>query len=133
MLCKLCRNNQAISGSHIISQFVSEWIKEAPHAGGGLIYLNNPNPRQQDTTKMPLLCQICEERFAAWENCFKQEVFLPFNSKRKPGRDSSLKRRQGFAYSDWLLYFATSLTWRIAVTQSGYLRRKNAALFHELA
>lgn len=105
MLCKLCQSKGAIKNSHIIPQFVSEWIKKTSPLGG-LRNVDLPNLRQQDTITMPLLCHDCEERLSSWEARFAHKVFYPFNDKGE----------SCFDYSEWLLYFAVSLSWRVGVS-----------------
>jgi hypothetical protein len=116
MLCKLCGSNLSIERSHIIPQFIGKWIKETSPLRG-LRNADQPNLRRQDTTSMPLLCPSCEQVLSSQENKFAQEIFYPFNDK---GQHS-------FTYSSWLLRFAVSLSWRVAVSLLDKLRNKDMA------
>jgi hypothetical protein len=106
MLCKLCHKAEAIRESHIVPKFVGKWIK-ATSPTHGLRNSAQPDQRRENLTKLPLLCEACEIRFSWSEKRFAEGVFFAFN---REGRHS-------FAYSNWLLYFAVSLSWRVAVTQ----------------
>jgi hypothetical protein len=114
MLCKLCRSAEAIRESHIVPKFIGEWIK-AQSSTGGLRDPNHPNVRRQDTTKFPLLCVECEERFSSREDEFARHVFYPF----------SQDGQHEFDYCGWLLYFAVSLSWRIAVMRGDDPKDRN--------
>ncbi len=59
--------------------------------------------RRQDGTKLPLLCQACEELFAADEEHFAREIFVPFHEHPSPAIE----------YGAWALRFAASVAWRI--------------------
>lgn len=99
--CRLCQEDEAIKGSHIIPAFAYRSIKEASPTG----FLRNPyspNIRRQDGDKMPLLCGKCEGRFSTAEGEFARRVFEPFSRT-----DVS-----SFDYGPWLHYFLTSLSWR---------------------
>lgn len=63
---------------------------------------DNPNRRVQDGVKVRLLCGECEQSFSAWERRFNNEVIIPWNDGREITR-----------YSDWLLKFCVSLSWRV--------------------
>ncbi len=73
-ICKYCQEKDAIKYSHIIPSFVYKWIKETAATG----YMRNnhePNLRQQDGPKAPLLCVDCEKLFSEVENSFKKDYF----------------------------------------------------------
>lgn len=73
-ICKYCKEKEAIRNSHIIPSFVYKWIKETAATG----YMRNncePNLRQQDGPKAPLLCVDCEKLFSKVENSFKKDYF----------------------------------------------------------
>ena len=65
----------------------------------------NPNIREQDVRKAPLLCHDCEQLFGTWEREFTLQAFPLI-------QDDNFK---GFAYDAWLLKFAVSLSWRTLV------------------
>jgi hypothetical protein len=102
-ICRLCTHNASLKDSHIIPKFIFRWLKETSATG----YLRsglNPNKRQQDGPKRPMLCEECEQRFSDWENEFAKGVFSP------------LREGQGFEtfqYGPWLAKFAASLSWRV--------------------
>lgn len=116
MLCRLCQSKEAVKNSHIIPEFVSSWLKETSQLGG-LRNVDLPNLRQEDTTKTPLLCSECEEkRLSPKEGLFAEEIFRPFND------EGQLE----FTYSDWLLYFVVSLSWRVGQSLLEKLRNQNS-------
>jgi len=119
MLCKLCKQEEAIKNSHVIPRFVSEWLKATSRLGG-LRNVEQPNLRRQDATKIPLLCRKCENRLSRrGENPFAQNIFYPFNN------DEGIK---SFAYSDWLLYFVVLMNWRVGMRLLKAIRSEDAAV-----
>lgn len=102
-ICRLCGKNGSLKVSHIIPKFIYRWLKETSATGyfrSGL----NPDKRQQDGHKRPMLCEGCEQLFSGWERQFAESVFLP------------LREGQGFEtfqYGPWLAKFAASLSWRV--------------------
>lgn len=104
--CALCGEARFICQSHVIPKFFGDWLKrESPT--GYLTSAEHGGRRRQDILKIPLLCHRCEEGFSKHENCFKSEIFDPFE---KP---ESFDMLQSFAYGDSLELFATSLSWRV--------------------
>jgi hypothetical protein len=88
--------------SHLIPAFVFRWQKESS-GNGHLRSSKEPNVRSQDGLKRYWLCTDCEQRFSAWEGEFANKIFHPY-----------LKRSgEVLPYGDWLLRFATSVSWRI--------------------
>lgn len=116
MVCELCQSREAVKHSHIVPKFVGKWVKETSPLGG-LRNVDQPNVRQQDTTTAPLLCPTCEGRLSSRETKFAQELFYPFSDKGQ----------QDFAYSDWLLYFAISISWRVGASLLSDLRIRNVS------
>jgi hypothetical protein len=57
----------------------------------------------QDGLKPKLLCEICEQRFAAWERLFAETIFIPLHGGTQ----------NDFEYGPWLLKFAVSVSWRV--------------------
>jgi hypothetical protein len=121
MLCKLCHEEEVIENSHIIPAFVGRWIKDTSPLHG-LRDADNPNERQQDISKIPLLGSKCEDRFGKREKTFQLGIFLPFN-------DSGQRE---FDYSDWRLYFAISLSWRVGQHLYTELQAKNPTMVGHL-
>lgn len=106
MICKLCQQDKQLVESHIIPKFVAKWLKDTS-ATGYLRQAVNPNLRRQDFPTESLLCRDCEGRFAVWEKLFAESVFLPY---------LNVGERE-FVYTDWLLSFAISLSWRIGIIE----------------
>ncbi len=107
-MCRLCNNNPAIEGGHVIPKFVSDTIKKNSPTG----FLRNPNNvnrRIQDGDKLPLLCENCEARFSKREKHFSEQVFNPFQEDEL----------QSLTYGSWLTYFIVSVSWRSLVLDLG--------------
>lgn len=102
--CRLCGDEASLRQSHIIPQFVFDWLKETS-ATGHIRYGRNPNKRVQDGLKIPLLCDNCEQRLGRWEKDFCERVFLPYH------KDST----QTLHYDAWLAKFCISVCWRVLV------------------
>lgn len=111
MLCSLCRSNQAIDNSHIIPAFVGKWLKQSS-ATGHMRRAVEPNVREQDLPKLPLLCEECEKLFSGWETHFSKEMFFPYQDKEQ----------RVFQYDKWLLLFTVSLSWRIGMADRASLK-----------
>lgn len=113
--CRLCRRPAVLRESHIVPRFVSNWIKETA-LSPFLRESSQPRKRVQDTRKLALLCDSCEERFAVWERRFRQDVFVPLQeSLRAEGFEL---RFRDWSYDEWLLSFIVSVAWRILVIHS---------------
>lgn len=113
--CALCGEAGFICQSHIIPKFVGDRLRRASATG----YLVNPahaSKRKQDILKIRLLCERCEGRFSKHENCFRNEIFEPFE---KP---ESFDKPQSFAYGSSLELFVASLSWRILKADYGHAR-----------
>ncbi|ALQ09867.1 MULTISPECIES: hypothetical protein [Pseudoalteromonas] len=82
-LCKYCKKNEAIENSHIIPSFIFKWLKKTSPTGF-IRATNEPNKREQDGPKSPLLCNDCEVEFSEVENCFKKETFSKLANYREP-------------------------------------------------
>jgi hypothetical protein len=103
--CALCLRAQSLRQSHIVPKFIGAYLKDTS-ATGYLRDAVNPNVRQQDLKKEPLLCADCEQVFSVWEREFSQLAFPNLQS------DSFTE----LLYDEWLLKFAVSLSWRTLVT-----------------
>ncbi|MDO9632868.1 MAG: hypothetical protein Q7I92_13300, partial [Humidesulfovibrio sp.] len=88
--------------SHILPAFAFRWLRDTS-ANAYLRSVSMPNRRIQDGLKRHWLCATCEGQFGRSESAFAENVFYPYLA------DSSGK----FQYSRWLLYFCTSLSWRV--------------------
>lgn len=82
-LCFYCKENNTIENSHVISKFISDWVKETSPTGY-LRSISNPNRREQDGEKQPMLCSICEQFFGNFENIYKKNLFSLIANYRKP-------------------------------------------------
>lgn len=101
-ICKLCDERKDLRESHVIPSFVYKWIKDSS-GSGYLRFGETPNKRVQDGLKYYWLCDNCEGIFSEWERLFANNVFHPTvegNAGKK-------------AYSDWLLKFCVSVSWRV--------------------
>lgn len=99
--CKLCGEQRGLQASHVMPAFVTRWLRNSS-ATGHIRFNRSPNKRVQDSEKRYWLCQQCEQKFSAWEKAFSKKIFLPIN-------DDS---RHIAPYSDWLLKFCVSISWR---------------------
>lgn len=81
-ICKFCKEKEAIENSHIIPSFIYKWLKDTSSTGF-IRTTNEPNKREQDGLKSPLLCSTCECEFAEFENSFKKEIFSKLANYRK--------------------------------------------------
>ena len=101
-ICFLCKQKKELKLSHIIPNFVGNWIKETS-ATGLLRGVINPNKRLQDSPKIKLLCGDCEQIISKYESYFANKIFYPFF------QDDI----EDFEYDDNLIKFIISLAWRI--------------------
>lgn len=100
--CLLCRADSDLQLSHILPAFAFRWLRES--SGNGHIRSNNePNKRVQDGLKRYWLCSSCEELFSRSETAFAGKLFHPYLSASG----------KAFSYSQWLLHFCTSVSWRV--------------------
>lgn len=100
-ICKLCGKRSKLEISHIIPKFVYKWIKKTS-ATKKLREGSNPDKRIQDGYKLHFLCGECEDIFSNYENKFAEKIFHPLHN------DKSIEQQ----YGEWLLKFATSISWR---------------------
>jgi hypothetical protein len=97
-ICKLCGAQGTLIHSHVLPAFLFKWLKQA----GYIRHSQAPNRRAQDGAKEFWLCRKCEDIFNSFETPFATHIFHPYD------RDRTIQVR----YSDWLLKFCTSVTWR---------------------
>ena len=99
--CAFCGNISDLRESHIIPAFVFRWLRT--RSGKGHIRnTGNPNRRIQDGPKLYLLCDACENQFSRYETAFAKNVFHPWHAGNYQ-----------ISYSDWLLKFCVSISWRV--------------------
>ena len=100
----MCLEERELKRSHILPDFAGRWLKDTS-ATGYLRYSGAPNKRHQDTERLYLFCEPCEQRLSVWERKFRLEVFTKIvNDEPKPYR-----------YGPWLLLFGVSVCWRAAL------------------
>ncbi len=88
--------------SHLIPSFVAQDLRAT--CGTGHIRSNQtPNRRIQDSERLRLLCDDCEQRFARWENTFAERVYR--HLLENPGNTVE--------YDSWMGRFAASIAWRV--------------------
>lgn len=100
-ICAFCLTEGELRNSHVLPAFVFRWLRRRSVTG----YIRNteaPNRRVQDGLKVPMLCGNCEAQFSRYETAFATKLFHPWH-------DGVAK----VAYSDWLLKFAVSVSWRV--------------------
>ena len=98
--CGLCEEESVLKQSHLLPSFIFKWKKK--QGAGYFRTSQNPNKRVQDGLKQYLLCADCEQLFGVWEKNFSEKLFKPFHTY--PGTY--------VYYSEWLLKFAVSVSWR---------------------
>ena len=98
--CGLCEKEGELKQSHILPSFIFKWKKK--HNTGFFRTSDNPNVRAQEGLKSYMLCGQCEQRFSSWEKQFSEKIFKPFHNNSVIDLN----------YSDWLLQFAVSVSWR---------------------
>ncbi|WIX32776.1 hypothetical protein QO259_18540 [Salinicola sp. JS01] len=82
-LCKFYNKREAIENSHVIPSYIYKWLKDTSPTGY-LRATSEPNKREQDGSKSPLLCKECERDFSEHENFFKKEIFSKVANYRDP-------------------------------------------------
>lgn len=100
--CRLCGVDADLQLSHILPAFVFRWMKET--SGNGYLRSGQtPNRRVQDGLKFHWLCTSCENLLGRSEMIFADKLFYPYS------RGESSR----FIYSEWLLHFCVSVSWRV--------------------
>lgn len=100
--CRLCQSDSELQLSHILPAFAYRWLRESS-GNGHIRNSTEPNKRVQDGIKRYWLCASCEELFGRSESTFASQLFYPYLSSSG----------QSFQYSNWLLHFCTSVSWRV--------------------
>lgn len=117
-ICKLCKKEADLEGSHILPAFAVRWLKET----GATSYLRTavtPNKRVQDAKKIELLCRACEALFGVNEELFARTIFRPYVDKELNDQGEGTGTIKEFKYEPWLLHFIISLQWRTIATLDG--------------
>jgi hypothetical protein len=102
-VCLLCKKERELQLSHIIPNFVYNWLKDT--SPSYIRSSQNPNQRVQDGPKHYLLCAECEGLFSKWEAAFAENIFHPLHE--------SGGKQLYWPYEEWCLKFAVSITWRV--------------------
>lgn len=97
--CAFCGEAKTLKNSHVLPAFVFRWFKSD---GGHIRHTDAPNKRVQDGPKLYWLCSDCEKIFERYETEFSKKLFHPW-----------LSGTMQVPYSDWLIKFCTSVSWRI--------------------
>lgn len=106
--CSLCLQHRELRNSHILPKFVVSWLKK--NTPGRIRKGDSPNLRIQDSDKMPLLCNTCEETLSKWETAFTEKVFNPVHAG---------KLAQGqISYGPWAMKCLVSISWRVLLFHS---------------
>lgn len=99
-ICALYDEETELLKSHIYPNFVIRYTKNT-----GSSYLRNftePEKRQQDGPKIPLLGFRAEQEFSQREKWFSETIFKPY-----------LKGKYSLKYNENLYFFTISFLWRI--------------------
>jgi hypothetical protein len=100
--CGLCEREAELCDSHVLPSFVFKWLKDTS-ATGYLRFADTPNRRVQDGLKRKWLCKSCEQLFSREERAFATNLFHPWSESTS----------QSIRYSEWLLRFCVSVSWRV--------------------
>ena len=99
--CRLCKSEGELQESHIIPAFVFRWLKDTSPTPF-MRTSRAPDRRAQDGVKRYWLCHDCEQALSKLETQFANKIFHPTT------KDVGYR----VAYSDWLLKFCVSISWR---------------------
>jgi len=100
--CRLCRRHRALARSHILPQFVGDWIKRTS-VTGRLRLSDAPNRPVQDTAWRHWLCEECEARFSLDESEVNSRVFGPLHEEQV----------DRYRYGPAFYRFCVSVCWRV--------------------
>lgn len=105
--CRLCQQPADLQESHIVPSFVFRWLKSTSPTP----FIRNtrePERRAQDGVKRYWLCQDCEQALGVYEKKFASKIFHPITKTDN----------HPVAYSEWLLKFCVSVSWRALLLAS---------------
>lgn len=106
-ICRLCQQPADLQGSHIIPSFVFRWAKDTSPTPF-MRTSNDPERRTQDGIKKHWLCSDCEQELGVHEAQFASTIFHPITKNGS----------HRVAYSEWLLKFCVSISWRALLLAS---------------
>lgn len=115
-VCKFCNQNEAIENSHLIPKSIYDWLKKTaptPYMRSS----HNPNQRDQDGVKSPLLCSVCEVKFSKVEDAFFKSYFTKVANYRKPCPEN-------ISISPEIIKCIYIIAWRV-LADSFYYPREN--------
>jgi len=103
--CKLCGQQKTLRYSHIVPAFAVRWLKETSLTG----YLKTlkSKVRVQETRRVYLLCDDCEQILGRDEKTFCEKIFIPYHELNQ----------QKFEYGPWLRRFIVGLHWKVLVVR----------------
>jgi len=104
-VCKLCGQQKTLRYSHIVPAFAVRWLKATSLTG----YLKTlkSKVRVQETKRVYLLCDDCEQNLGRDEKVFCEKIFIPYHAQKQ----------QQFEYGSWLRRFLVGLHWKVLVTK----------------
>ena len=136
MICKLCRSNEAIEGSHVLPELLYKHMYNTQqHRFFSLDERSDGRPTFfHKGLREPLLCKACEQKFSRYEN-YAALVLHGGRGSRKPpslrcSRAGKFLRWQGIEYAPTKL-FLMSLLWRLGVTTLESLKGVSLGDRHE--
>lgn len=100
-ICAFCNQYGRLHESHVIPAFIFRWLR-GRSGTGHIRHTDAPNRRVQDGLKFHWLCGACEADFSKYETAFATKLFHPW-----------LSGNHNVAYTDWLLKFCVSVSWRV--------------------
>jgi hypothetical protein len=105
-ICRLCSREVGLKLSHIFPRFAVKYLKESSFTG----YLRRFDSRKrfQETRRVYLLCENCEQLLSADEKLFCEQIFLPLHKENK----------NSFQYDKWLIRFLVGLHWKVLVSKT---------------
>jgi hypothetical protein len=104
-ICRLCSGNAKLKLSHIFPRFAVKYLKESSSTG----YLRGlaSGRRVQETRRLNLLCESCEQLLSNDERVFCEQIFIPLHKQNKGS----------FDYDKWLIRFLVGLHWKVLVAK----------------
>jgi SEC-C motif len=103
--CRLCSAKAELQLSHIYPRFAVKYLKESSATG----FFKNftSNERLQESRRVYLLCENCEQVLSKDEKTFCEHIFMPLHKQNQ----------NFFEYGKWLIRFLVGLHWKILVTK----------------
>src|SRR6266404_4046496 len=104
--CRLCSAKTELRLGHIFPRFAVRYLKESSSTG----YLKGlaSGKREQETRRVHLLCESCEQLLSKDEKTFCERIFMPLHKENK----------NSFTYDKWLSRFLVGLHWKVLVSKA---------------